>query len=280
MRLHPLSVATPTLFPPAASEAPKGAASSPASSSVFFATSPLSEAEKEELSVLPRNFFSELLDDLHTQAIHQKALRQMQQMCRDAQLLQQGRTRVSWRSVPLWGWLILLALGWNELTAVLSFVTGNWIFFPVLLLALAAAAAALLTGNAQVALASLQHCLLLAKTVAVPLAKQVLVAALSAVDVSPKRGETGRCMQRHGEGGRPSAGDRAQQACGDLCRRTGGEGEANLGGKERNGEPVKKWGDCAAVSASFMWSRRRGKIPTESHDRRQLYTWIDVNILT
>ncbi|KEP65897.1 UNVERIFIED_CONTAM: root hair defective 3 gtp-binding protein (rhd3) protein [Hammondia hammondi] len=221
MRLHPLSVTTSTLFPPAASEAPKGA-SSPASSAVFFAGSPLSEAEKEELSVLPRHFFSELLDDLHTQAIHQKALRQMQQLCRDAQLLQQGRTRVSWRSVPLWAWLIILALGWNELTAILSFLTSSWIFLPFLVLALAAAAGAVLTGNAQVALASLQHFLLLAKTVAVPLAKQVLIAALSAVDgtsASPRQGRE-VCV-----GGRsPPKGSEDLRRPADVPPRSGAEG--------------------------------------------------------
>ncbi|CBZ55359.1 hypothetical protein NCLIV_057820 [Neospora caninum Liverpool] len=185
MRLHPLSVATPTLVPASAPRGP-GVPSSPSSASEFFETSVLSESEKCELTpFLPARFFSDLLDALQTQATHQKTLRQMQQMCRDAQMLQQGRAAVSWRSVPLWGWLVLLALGWNELAALLHFVTGNWILLPFFLLTVVAVAAAVFTGNVGVVLASFNHFVLLAKTVAVPVAKQILIKALNAVEPQP-----------------------------------------------------------------------------------------------
>ncbi|PFH31042.1 root hair defective 3 gtp-binding protein (rhd3) protein [Besnoitia besnoiti] len=175
MRLHPLSISTASLLPAAAESSPAD----------FLDRPEFSAAEREELAPLPAQFFAPLLDALQAQTARQKTLRQMQQMCRDAQALQQGKGTVSWRSVPLWGWLLLLALGWNELAAVLQFLTGNWIFFPIFLVALAAAAAAVFTGNVQVALASLQHFLLLAKTVALPVARELLVKALNAVDPQP-----------------------------------------------------------------------------------------------
>lgn len=192
---------------PGADKASSSSSSAP--SSLSSGTSPASFAasaswvpvktEKNRLHALPPGYWAPLLDSLQSQALHQRALRQMQQLCRDAQTLQRGGAglnRFSWQAIPLWGWLLLLALGWNELTAVLGWICSSWLTLPLVLLCVFAGGAAVCTGNVEVALTSLQHFVLVIRTIAVPLTRQVLLKALNLVEVN--RQDSGVAAQGRG----------------------------------------------------------------------------------
>ncbi|KAL8439444.1 hypothetical protein Efla_004608 [Eimeria flavescens] len=117
----------------------------------------LKNGEEEETRI-PAAFFKPLLDALSEQTIQRKAVSVMQQQCREAQLLQQRcGSGVSWRSVPLWGWLLLLCLGWNELAAVVSFTTSSWLLLPMLLLLLLLGAGVAFSGRLDVLLNGTSH---------------------------------------------------------------------------------------------------------------------------
>ncbi|KAL8443384.1 hypothetical protein Emed_006840 [Eimeria media] len=141
---------------------------------------------------IPSSFFKPLIDALSEQTIQRKAVSVMQQQCREAQLLQQRcGTGVSWRSVPLWGWLLLLCLGWNELAAVISFASSSWLLLPMLLMLLLLGGGVVVSGRLDTVLQGTSHLTQLIKLLLQPFLFGLLRRLTEMVDPSGLAGRGG-----------------------------------------------------------------------------------------
>ncbi|KAL8273934.1 hypothetical protein Esti_002113 [Eimeria stiedai] len=141
---------------------------------------------------IPAAFWKPLIDALTEQTIQRKAVSVMQQQCREAQLLQQRcGSGVSWRSVPLWGWLLLLCLGWNELAAVVSFASSSWLLLPMLLLLLLLGGGVVLSGRLDTVLQGTSHVTQLTKLLLQPFLYGLLRRLTEMVDPSGLAGRGG-----------------------------------------------------------------------------------------
>ncbi|CDJ69606.1 Protein SEY1, related [Eimeria necatrix] len=138
-----------------------------------------------EKQPMPAAFYRPLIDSISEQAIQRRAVASMQQQCREAQLLQQRcGSGASWRSVPLWGWLLLICLGWNEIGMVVSFATSNWLILPLLLLGLLLGAAVLVSGQMGIATNSAKHMTQLVRLLLQPFLYGLLKRATDLMDPS------------------------------------------------------------------------------------------------
>lgn len=141
--------------------------------------------KEESNHAMPAAFYRPLIDSISAQAIQRKAVATMQQQCREAQLLQQRcSNRASWRAVPLWGWVLLLCLGWDELGMVLSFVSSSWLVLPLLVLLLVFGAAVFLSGQFGFATHSAKQAAQLLRLLLQPLLHGLLRKATDMMDVS------------------------------------------------------------------------------------------------
>ena len=134
---------------------------------------------------MPASFYRPLIDAISAQSIQRKAVATMQQQCREAQLLQQRcSSRASWRAVPLWGWVLLLCLGWDELGFVLSFISSSWVLLlPLLLLLLLLAGAVFLTGKLDLVTNSAKHAAQLVRLLLQPFLYGLLRRATDMMEV-------------------------------------------------------------------------------------------------
>lgn len=136
----------------------------------------------EAMAVLPEGWSGPLIKDADIQNLKRKVLSSMQQQCREAQRLQQG-AGASWRSVPLWGWLLLLALGWNELATVVGFAFSNWVVLLLLLPLLSVLIVAAVSGKLEIAGEGVNHFLKLFTLVARPVVHGALKKVADMIDV-------------------------------------------------------------------------------------------------
>ena len=146
------------------------------------------EAGGNDEKEMPTAFYRPLIDSISEQSIQRRAITAMQQQCREAQLLQQRcGSSASWRSVPLWGWLLLLCLGWNEIGMIFSFASRNWLVLPLLLLSLLLCAGVFISGQMEVATQGARHATQLLRLLLQPFLHGLLKRMTDMMDVSRER---------------------------------------------------------------------------------------------
>ncbi|OEH77055.1 root hair defective 3 GTP-binding protein [Cyclospora cayetanensis] len=134
---------------------------------------------------MPAAYYRPLIDPISAQTIQRKAVAAMQQQCREAQLLQQRcGSSASWRSVPMWGWLLLVCLGWNEIAMVFSFMTRNWLALPLLFMALLLVAGVFMSGQVEVATHGARHAVQLIRLLLQPFLHGLLKTVTDMMDPS------------------------------------------------------------------------------------------------
>ncbi|CAG9476072.1 unnamed protein product [Plasmodium vivax] len=95
---------------------------------------------------LPNNF----IKDEIVEKGKNKAKRKIQEMCRDAQYIQETGAKMSLKNVPLFFWVILLILGWNELLFFTRFFFRLNIILPLFLAAAVILSTLVFNGNMEV----------------------------------------------------------------------------------------------------------------------------------
>eukprot|EP00922_Rhytidocystis_sp_ex-Travisia-forbesii_P056668 GHVS01083847.1.p1 GENE.GHVS01083847.1~~GHVS01083847.1.p1 ORF type:complete len:797 (-),score=108.14 GHVS01083847.1:433-2823(-) len=78
-----------------------------------------------EVAAMDTSLNTPILTDAKLTSLMHRAVKSMQNACRDAQFIQATGGRTSWRNVPGWIWLALLAFGWNEIWLSLTWVLTN-----------------------------------------------------------------------------------------------------------------------------------------------------------
>eukprot|EP00922_Rhytidocystis_sp_ex-Travisia-forbesii_P056672 GHVS01083851.1.p1 GENE.GHVS01083851.1~~GHVS01083851.1.p1 ORF type:complete len:845 (-),score=142.32 GHVS01083851.1:444-2978(-) len=122
-----------------------------------------------------------VLADTKLASLVHRAVKSMQNSCRDAQFIQATGGRTSWRNVPGWIWIVLLAVGWNELWSSLSFLLMNpltlGLLFPMALVVIVVIA----TGQFRWFSAMILNGWMMVKAVALPVALHGLSNVLQQV---------------------------------------------------------------------------------------------------
>eukprot|EP00388_Colpodella_angusta_P044211 GDKK01062096.1.p1 GENE.GDKK01062096.1~~GDKK01062096.1.p1 ORF type:complete len:802 (+),score=223.34 GDKK01062096.1:26-2407(+) len=135
--------------------------------SVFIQPAPKGEAQQPPPQVLISDLTKKVLESAKRQTITNKANGTMEQICRDALILQAtGGAPVN---IPLWMWGVLLVLGWNELVSVLTSP------FTLILLLIAGiiGAVAFYSGNTSLPLVLAKQGLQMAFTFLKPMLSQM-----------------------------------------------------------------------------------------------------------
>lgn len=111
------------------------------------------------IDILQKNIKVELIDDylpnnfIKDEVIEKgknKAKRKIQEICRDAQYIQETGSKMSLKNVPLFFWVILLILGWNELLFFIRFFFRLNIILPLFLAAAVILSTLFFNGNMEV----------------------------------------------------------------------------------------------------------------------------------
>ncbi|GAW83055.1 hypothetical protein, conserved [Plasmodium gonderi] len=111
------------------------------------------------IDILQKNTNVELIDDylpnnyIKDEIIEKgknKAKRKIQEMCRDAQYIQETGAKMSLKNVPFFFWVILLILGWNELLFFTRFFFRLNIILPLFLALIVILSTLVFNGNMEV----------------------------------------------------------------------------------------------------------------------------------
>ncbi|KJP89838.1 hypothetical protein AK88_00549 [Plasmodium fragile] len=111
------------------------------------------------IDILQKNIKVELIDDylpnnfIKDEIIEKgknKAKRKIQEICRDAQYIQETGAKMSLKNVPLFFWVMLLVLGWNELLFFIRFFFRLNIILPLFLAVAVIVSTLFFNGNMEV----------------------------------------------------------------------------------------------------------------------------------